>query len=77
MPIDDGISLLAFAFEKEEDDKLYSRWVGLAQYEFSFEEFKKNLKPVRFDEKKTLADLDKLMGSTTWERYGVITDGNI
>ena len=66
MPVEDGMSLLAFAFEKETEDKLFARWIGFAQYEVSFEEFKRNLQPVRVDEKKTLEDLDELMERTTW-----------
>ena len=71
MPLEDGISLLSYAFEKEDEDKLYSRWVGLAQYEVSFEEFKKNLAPVQFNEKKTLEKVDKLMESITWEQMPI------
>lgn len=66
MPADDGISLLSYAFGKEEDEKLFSRWIGFAQYEISFEEFKRKLMPVKIDEKKTLADLDRLMDETVW-----------
>ena len=73
MPVDDGMSLLAFAFEKEADEKLFERWIGYAQYEVSFEEFKKKLQPVKIDEKKTLEDIDKLMATVTWEHK----DGNI
>lgn len=71
MPADDGISLLSYAFGKEEDDMLYSRWVGLAQYEVSFEEFKRNLAPVRIDEKKTLEKVDKLMETIAWEQMPI------
>ena len=73
MPVSDGMSLLTFAFEKETEDKLYQRWIGFAQYEVSFEEFKRKLKPVTVDEKKTLEDLDQLMNGVTW----VKKDGNI
>lgn len=71
MPVDDGISLLSYAFGKEEDDMLYSRWVGLAQYEVSFEEFKQKLAPVRIDEKKTLEKVDKLMETIAWEQMPI------
>ena len=63
-----GISLLAFAFEKEDEDKLFARWVGFAQYEVSFEEFKRKLMPVKVDEKKTLERLDDLMSRTSWKK---------
>lgn len=71
MPIDDGISLLAFGFEKEDDDKLFARWVGFAQYEVSFDDFKRKLKPARVDEEKTLERIDELMAKTTWSRMAV------
>lgn len=69
-----GISLLAFAFEKEDEEKLFARWVGFAQYELSFEEFKRKLKPVKVDEKKTLERLDDLMSRTSWKKED---NGNI
>ena len=62
---------MSYAFGKEEDDMLYSRWVGLAQYEVSFEEFKRNLAPVRIDEKKTLEKVDKLMETIAWEQMPI------
>ena len=68
MPLNDGISLLAYAFESEENDKLYARWVGFTQYEVSFDEFKRELMPVRVDEKATLAEIDELMTKTNWQR---------
>jgi len=67
------MSLIEFAFEKESEDKLFQRWIGFAQYEVSFEEFKQKLQPVKVDEEKTLEKIDKLMESVTWEH----TDGNI
>lgn len=71
MPAEDGISLLTFAMEKEEEDKLFSRWVGLAQYEVSFDEFKQQLKPVKVDEKKTFDMLDELMDETNWKKVPI------
>ena len=59
---------MTFAFEKEDDDKLFSRWIGYAQYEVSFDEFKRKLKPARVNEKKTLEDIDKLMENTFWRK---------
>lgn len=67
MPLNDGISLLVYAFEQEENDKLFSRWIGFAQYEVSFEEFKQKLMPVRVNEKDTLARIDELMEKTSWQ----------
>lgn len=76
MPVDDGISLLTFAFEQETDDKIFIRWVNLAQYDISFQEFKESLKPVNVNEKKTLKKLDELMENTQWVKAGV-NNGNI
>lgn len=59
---------MTFALEKEEEDKLFSRWIGFAQYEVSFEEFKQKLKPVKVDEKKTFDMLDELMDETNWKK---------
>jgi len=68
MPVEDGISLLAFAFEKEDDDKLFTRWVGFSQYEIGFDEFKRRLQPAKVDEKKTIKTIDKLMEGTVWQK---------
>ena len=74
MPVEMGISLFTYALEKEEEDRLFARWVGLAQYEVSFEEFKQRLKPVVVNEKETLSKLDELMTKTNWRKdaYGNI-----
>jgi len=74
MPVEDGISLLVYAFEKEDEDKLFDRWVNAAQYEVSFEEFKRQLRPVRIDEKQTLETLDELMSATTWRKEPIRSD---
>lgn len=74
MPVEDGISLLVYAFEKEDEDKLFDRWVNAAQYEVSFDEFKRNLQPVTIDEKKTLEDIDELMAGTTWRKEPIRSD---
>lgn len=71
LPATDGIHLLTFAFGKEDDDKLFARWIGFAQYEVSFEEFKRKLMPVKVNEKKTISDLDKLMETTTWSKIPI------
>ena len=68
MPVDDGISLLTYAFEKEDEDKIFARWVGFAQYEVGFEEFKRRLTPAKVDEKKTIERIDELMEKTAWQK---------
>lgn len=62
---------MTYAFEKETDDKIFARWVGFAQYDVSFEEFKRQLQPVKVDEKKTIKQLDELMAGTQWEKIPI------
>lgn len=71
MSADEGISLLTYAFEKEADDKIFARWIGFAQYEVSFEEFKRQLQPVTVNEKKTLEQIDELMADTQWGKVPI------
>lgn len=71
MPASEGISLLSYAFEKETDDKLFTRWVGLAQYYIGFDEFKRRLQPAVVNEKKTLERLDDIMDSSKWEKVQI------
>ena len=40
---EDGILLLEYALEKEEDALIFSRWVQGAQYTMSFDSFKASL----------------------------------
>ena len=69
--MNDGVSLLLYALEKEDEDKLYSRWVAGPQLQYGYEEFKELLKPVLVNEKQVLADLDDLMENTTWEKIEI------
>ena len=69
--MNDGVSLLLYAFDKEDEDKLFTRWVSGPQFQYGFEEFKELLKPVRVNEKKTLEDLDDLMENTAWEKVQI------
>ena len=71
MPSNDGISLLLYAMEKEEDDKLFARWIAGPQLQYGYEEFKELLKPVRMDEKKTMEDIDSFMKNTAWEKVQI------
>ena len=64
---DDGIRLLLFAFEKENEEKLFTLWVGSNLcLEESFETFKARMQPVNINEQKTLERIDYLMSSTEW-----------
>ncbi len=67
LPADEGILLIQYAFEKEDDDKLFTLWVGSRMYlETSFEEFKTRTRPARIDEKAVLERIDRLMESAEW-----------
>lgn len=41
----DGIAMLEYAMEQEEDKLLFARWVQGAQYVQSFDDFKASLRP--------------------------------
>lgn len=69
LPVEDGIRLINFAFEKETEDRLFTLWVGSNQCaELSFNDFKERLKPIRIDEEATLERLDELMESAQWAK---------
>lgn len=62
MEADEGLSLLLYALEQEEDALLFNRWVNGLQYSISFDEFKQKLKPVRQkSEKEILADVKHIL----------------
>lgn len=71
LPAEDGARLLVFALGKEQDERLFMRWIVHAQYEVSFDDFKKSLLPVRIDEKATMAKLDDIMENTTWQKMPI------
>lgn len=62
MEADEGLSLLLYALEQEEDALLFNRWVNGLQYSISFDEFKQKLKPVRQkSEREILADVEHIL----------------
>lgn len=70
LPADEGISLLEFAFEQEQNDKLYLRWVQSLQYSMSFDDFKNQLKPATFKrDEEVFADVEKILNG--------VNNGNI
>jgi hypothetical protein len=71
MPLNDGVSLLLYALEKEDEDKLFARWVVGPQLQYGFEEFKKLLQPVKVDEKETLEAIDEMMATTAWSKVDI------
>jgi hypothetical protein len=44
--MEEALSLIDYAFNQREEELLYSRWLTMAQYSCSFEEFKEKLKPI-------------------------------
>lgn len=58
MDADDGVRLLEHAFEKEEDQLLFARWVQHEQYVISFDDFKAALHRKRLPAKPTKAILE-------------------
>ena len=65
MNADDAVALISYALEREEDEKLFERWVPIAQNFMSFDAFKDSLKeqPVILDEKAVEADVMSIIGS--------------
>ena len=62
MSLEEGLSLISFAFEQEEDSLLFQRWVNGAQYQMSFDEFKAQLIPKpQKSEKEIFDDVEKIM----------------
>jgi hypothetical protein len=71
LPADDGVQLLVFAFNKEQDERLFQRWIGQAQYQMSFDEFKESLKPIRINTEETMTQLNELMENTKWTKVPI------
>lgn len=71
LPADDGVQLLVFAFSKEQDERLFQRWIGQAQYQMSFDEFKESLKPIRINTEETMTQLNELMENTKWTKVPI------
>lgn len=71
MDWDDGIELLIFALEKEEEQLIFSRWIQGAHNIMSFEAYKAALqersKPPRADE-EILDDVGNILASFEAER---------
>lgn len=64
MDADDSVALLNFAFDTEQEDKLFQRWIPMAQNVMSFDDFKRELKPAQFEPvDKTLTDVANILDS--------------
>ncbi len=68
MPVNDGVPFLLYAFEQEEEERFFQRWIAGPQLQYGYEEFKNLLRPVKVDEKATLEKLDAIMDGTRWAR---------
>lgn len=70
MPADEGARFLLFVMRREEDERIFQRWL-MFQTEISFDDFKEQLKPKRMkSEKEVLKDVESILKS--WEG----TNGN-
>ena len=64
MSADEGIPLLVYALEKEEDDRIFLRWVQAAQTVMSFDAFKESLRPKsKKTDKEVLDDVEHILTS--------------
>lgn len=68
MDAEDGILLLEYALEKEEDALIFSRWIHGAQYTLSFADFKTLLSRKEKPVKEVLEDVDNIMAAFERER---------
>lgn len=65
MPADEGARFLLFVMSREEDERIFQRWL-MFQNEMSFDDFKEQLKPKRMkSEKEVLKDVESILKS--WE----------
>lgn len=71
MPLNDGVSLLLYALDKETEDKLFARWIAGPQLQYGYEEFKKALQPVKINEDDILDEIDEIMADTVWQKIDI------
>ena len=72
MQADEFISLLSFAFGKEEEDRIFLMWIQSGMYVMSLEEFKRSMQgPKRIDEKAVIADVMGIIESIGQENGNI------
>ena len=73
MAADESVPLLAFAFEREDDDRIFARWLPL-QDVISFDDFKASLtqKRVLKSNREIMADVNKIIAASVKENNGNI-----
>ena len=75
MEPEEAMSFVLYLKEKEWEEKLFQRWCAGPQYEMSFDEFKKRLKPVPIiPEEQIIEDVFGIIRGITG---GEPDDGNI
>lgn len=69
MDAEAGITLLEYALEQEEEQRIFDRWIQGAQYSMSFESFKTSLtkRPAK-SEKAVLEDVENILCAFEKER---------
>lgn len=45
LDVDEALSLIEYAFERQEEELLFMRWIHDLQFQMGFDEFKAKLKP--------------------------------
>lgn len=61
MELEDVLDLLVYLEERQKERRLYLRWIVGPQFEVSFDEFKRQLTPVRVrSDEEILAEVYKL-----------------
>ena len=73
MTADEAICLLSFGFEREDDDRIFARWLPL-QDAISFEDFKASLiqKTVLKSTREIMLDVNKIIAASVKEDNGNI-----
>jgi len=65
MELEDVLELLRLLEQKQREERLYLRWVIGPQFEVSFDDFKRQLEPVRFrSDEEIMAEVYALWGET-------------
>lgn len=71
MAADDSIPLLSFGFEREEDDKIFARWLPL-QDVISFDDFKESLirRTVLKSNREIMKDVNEIIMAAVKGKHG-------
>ncbi len=73
MPADESIGVLTFAFEREEDDRIFSRWLPY-QDVIGYDDFKAGLirKIMLKSTREIMADVNSIIEASAEEYHGNI-----